>query len=478
MALSFVLALVLAATGVVAPRGSGIALGASSTVTVLSGDVLVSHAGGDFVALVDGDIVGPGDVVRTQDGARAVITYFEGSTVEIEPGSELSIDEASSRPDGSTVIVMTQNVGRTWHVVTHLLTGGSRYDVRTPNTTASVRGTAFQIDVADEQTIVTTTEGRVAASDVAKTSEVVVTPGFTSTIKKDQKPEEPKPAPEPERKVTVNMGTATRSLVVDPLGRSNGVKDGKIVIQTPGAQVTTVNGQLVITMPNIPDGKIATVVEKKDRPAGSTVDVTTTVHERGREPVQSEDRVRFSDDAKTVTGVEVRRGAPNAPPVIRPVDEPEKKDLPKDKVLATPHPERAAPVFRPAIPVGAPAVAESPKLSTGTDRKAEDVRSPEPSEAKPEETPRQRSGFVPVLPLLPVPATAAPPTRRADSRTHAPAKNDDRRTAEPTRSPERTASPPGPPGAANRTAAPNGDAWAKDKDKDRQNGAQKKDNGR
>jgi len=514
VALSFVLALVLAATGVVAPRGSGIALGASSTVTVLSGDVLVSHAGSDFVSLADGDIVGPGDVVRTQDGARAVITYFEGSTVEIEPGSELSIDEASSRPDGSTVILMTQNVGRTWHVVTHLLSGGSRYDVRTPNTTASVRGTAFQIDVADDQTVVTTTEGRVAASDVAKTAEVIVAPGLTSAIKKDQKPEEPKPAPEPERKVTVNMGTATSSLVVDPLGRSNGVKDGKVIIQTPGAQVTTINGQLVITMPNLPDGKIATVVEKKDRPAGSTVEVTTTVSERGREPVQTQESVRLTDEAKIVTGVEVRHGAPDAPPVIRPVDEPEKKDLPKDKVLATPHPERAAPVFRPAIPVVAPAVAESPKPSAATDRKPEDVRSPDPGQvkpeekkpddqgsqgteakkpqpgaaapAKPEETNRS-SGFVPVLPLAPGPATSAPPARPADSPKLAPSQSDDSKTAEPTRSSERTASPPAPPapvapaappalpapGVGSRTAAPTDDAGAKDKDQ--KGGGQKTD---
>ncbi len=443
VALSFVLALVLAATGVVAPRGSGIALGASSTVIILSGDVLVRHAGGDFAALVDGDVVGPGDVIRTREGARAVITYFEGSTVEIEPGSELGIDEASSRPDGSTVIVMTQNVGRTWHLVTHLLSGGSRYDVRTPNTTASVRGTAFQVEVAEEQTVVTTTEGRVAASDVARTAEVVVVPGFTTAIKRDQRPEEPKPAPEPERRVTVNVGATTGSLVVDPLGRANGIRDGKIVIQTPGAQVTTVDGRLVITLPNIPDGKLATVVEKKDRPAGATVEVTTTVQERGHAPVKIEDRVRLGDDARTATGVEVRE-APGAAPVLRPVEETEKKDLPKEKVLATPKPDRVAPIFR-AAPAAAPAEvasarptaaertpglppggspepartvvpdatpAEKKRDEASAEPKKPEPRSEEPQAAEPKkqvETPAPRqapSGFVPVIPLFPLPPNA------------------------------------------------------------------------
>src|SRR5204863_107709 len=84
-----------------------------------------------------------------------------GSTVSIEPNTELTIEKASALSDGSTLVLMQQNFGRTWHVVTKLITGNSKYEVKTPASTATVRGTAFQVDSDSERTIVTTTEGTV-----------------------------------------------------------------------------------------------------------------------------------------------------------------------------------------------------------------------------------------------------------------------------------------------------------------------------
>ena len=123
----------------------GRALGAATTVTIISGDIEVRHgATATFVSATDGEILVAGDVIRSGEGSRAVLTYFEGSTVSIEPNTELVIETASSFTDGSTVVVMQQTFGRTWHVVTKLITGNSRYEVKTPASTASVRGTAFR----------------------------------------------------------------------------------------------------------------------------------------------------------------------------------------------------------------------------------------------------------------------------------------------------------------------------------------------
>src|SRR5688572_5736513 len=156
--LAFVAFMTLAASGTLGGR----ALGATTMVTVISGDVLVQHgATASFVTATDGEVLAAGDTIRTADGARAVLTYLEGSTVTIEPNSELTIEIASANSDGSTVVVMQQSVGRTWHVVTKLITGNSKYDVKTPASTASVRGTAFQVDSDGERTVVTTTEGTV-----------------------------------------------------------------------------------------------------------------------------------------------------------------------------------------------------------------------------------------------------------------------------------------------------------------------------
>src|SRR4029077_2667683 len=110
---AFVIAVIFGATGALVPAGQVAAFGAS-TLTIISGPVAVRHAGGDFASANDGAVLAEGDTVKTGVDARAVLTYFEGSTVEMEPDSEVTIDSAYSAPDGSTIIVMQQNLGITW----------------------------------------------------------------------------------------------------------------------------------------------------------------------------------------------------------------------------------------------------------------------------------------------------------------------------------------------------------------------------
>ena len=313
--LAFVLAIVLGATGVLAPKNQRVALGASTTLTIISGAVSVRHGTGEFASADDGTVLGPGDTVRTGADARAVLTYFEGSTVEIEPSSELTIDTAHGNPDGSTVIVMKQDLGTTWHVVTHLVQGGSKYEVHTTSSTASVRGTAFQVGVAEDlATTVTTTEGRVATSDANATTTVDVTPGLTTTTKKGEAPEPPKPAPEPERKVTVTVADPN-ALVLDSFGRANGVKDGKVIVQTPGAQVKVVDGKLVITMPNVPDGTLSTHFASTSTP-DREIEVSTKVEEKGKAAVEVKDTVKTTASAPAVSGLDLKKSTTGESPTI------------------------------------------------------------------------------------------------------------------------------------------------------------------
>ena len=366
---SFLLAMVIGISGLIAKGGSA-ALGASTTLTVLGGDVQVSRQGSPFEAATDGAIVSPGDIIRTAADSRAVLTYFEGSTVTIEPSSELAIDQAHASPDGSTVVVMTQSLGRTWHLVTRLITGGSKYEVRTPAATASVRGTAFEVGVVQEAngettTQIVTAEGAVAAAAPATAAEpqpepVVVSAGFETTAKSsERKLAIPTRAREPLRTVTVDVSDEN-SLVVDTFGRANGFKDGKLILQTPGAKVLRANGRLTIILPNLPDGTVATVVGQSasERRAGSTgrsertkdVDVTTTVEERGKAPARVTDTVRAGE---RVTGVEVKHGgtSPDSTPSVRRVTDDERKQLRTPKTVVAPDrdDEHEEPVFRPGL---------------------------------------------------------------------------------------------------------------------------------
>jgi len=291
----------------------GRALAAATTVTIISGDIQVRHgATASFVSATDGEVLVAGDTLRTGDESRAVLTYFEGSTVSIEPNSELTIENASALTDGSTIVVMQQNFGRTWHVVTKLITGNSKYEVKTPASTASVRGTAFQVDSDGERTIVTTTEGtvvdRVADPDhQGQTVDVPVPAGKTHEQKRNARPAPAARAPQPERTVTVTLDDQS-SLVIDAQGRANGIdKNGKKHLETPGAQLTkTDDGKLQITLPNVSDGRLEALVRKAD---GGEVDVQTTVQDRGMEPVKTQGKVTADKSGQGRASVDVTRTA-------------------------------------------------------------------------------------------------------------------------------------------------------------------------
>jgi hypothetical protein len=334
--LGFALAIVL---GVVSMFGSARALGAATTITIISGDIQVRHGAGSFAPANDGDVLAPGDTVRTGDGARAVLTYFEGSTVSLEPNTDLAIEDASTLTDGSTIIVMQQNLGRTWHVVTKLVTGGSKYEVKTPASTASVRGTTFTVDVALEDALpvatVTTTEGTVVHSapdpqEPSRRVSVPVTAGTAEKIKKGATPAPVAPAPEPQRKVTVEVG-AGNSLVVDPLGRTNGfTRGGKRVIQTPGTTVKKDGDRVIVVLPDLPDGKLVARVddgkrdERSDNGDKAEIKVQTTVEDRGKAPVKSEESVKLTakaDDKKAGGAPKVadKPQHPRAPRLVPPL---------------------------------------------------------------------------------------------------------------------------------------------------------------
>ncbi len=277
----------------------------AAILTVISGDVLMRFGAGDFSAATDGAVLHVGTTIRTSAGARAVITLFEGSTVELEPASDITIEEATTR-GGSTIVQLAQSLGRSWHVVTHLTTADSRYEVRTPAATASVRGTAFEVAVEDgpagPTTTVTTTEGRVATADVGASSEVLVSADQTTTVRTNSAPEPPRSAPDAQRVMTVSAMSES-SLVVDPLGRANGVKNGRVVAQTPGARVRMQDGTIVVTLPNVPEGVFATTVAAS---AGAPVTVSTTVTDKGEEPVTVTSAARAGSDS-TTSGVELRK---------------------------------------------------------------------------------------------------------------------------------------------------------------------------
>ena len=106
----------------------------SSTLTILSiteGDVFVMKAGTDeWIEATVEMTLEVGDTIKTGDDSGAEITFFDGSTIELEAGTQIEITSLDSSPDGDAkTITLMQTIGTTISRVTKLLDPASSYAV-------------------------------------------------------------------------------------------------------------------------------------------------------------------------------------------------------------------------------------------------------------------------------------------------------------------------------------------------------------
>lgn len=221
------------------PRGDSAAAAYAAALAVLRGDVDAQRAGADFSPALDGDLFASGDVVRANQEGRAVLTFFDGSTLSIEPGSQVKVTSLSRTSGDGLQVTIEQLSGRTWASVQRLRTPDSRFELRTPTATAVVRGTAFEtvIEVVNGQPVTTikTTEGEVLVRAQGG-GETTVAPGAQVTV--PQGAPAPPAQPQPVTPRLQLQGTAGIGyLVIDPHGRTCGSSGNATVRQIPRCDV-------------------------------------------------------------------------------------------------------------------------------------------------------------------------------------------------------------------------------------------------
>lgn len=118
-------------------------VGAGATLVVLSGAVAVQQASGATVSPArTGLTLGVGDQVSTSANAGALISFFDGSEVELAPETSLQIRELASAGAQSR-IGLAAIAGASIHTVVALTDPGSSYRVEAGSTVLLVRGTIF-----------------------------------------------------------------------------------------------------------------------------------------------------------------------------------------------------------------------------------------------------------------------------------------------------------------------------------------------
>ena len=124
--------------------------GATGTLSSVSGEVTVLRQGVDtWFNATSGMKLGTGDSLKTGSDGYVLIVFFDGSVMEVEADSEISVEELSTASGtGSTTVHIFQMVGNTVNRVEQLIDSSSKYEVETPAGSAVVRGTIFNSGVS------------------------------------------------------------------------------------------------------------------------------------------------------------------------------------------------------------------------------------------------------------------------------------------------------------------------------------------
>jgi VCBS repeat-containing protein len=124
-----------------------------TTLSAIDGDVSVMEAGTD--SWTEGEVgmsLEDGDAVKTGDDSSAEITFFDGSTIELQPGTEVEIASLDIADSGYTTISLEQTIGATVSRVVNVIDPASSYEVETATGAAAVRGSIMVVCVTEEGT--------------------------------------------------------------------------------------------------------------------------------------------------------------------------------------------------------------------------------------------------------------------------------------------------------------------------------------
>ena len=258
-------AFAMAALAVALVLGGGATPAAASTLTIFDGDV-ERLDGAEWKPMHDGDALEAGVRMRTAAGGYAMITFPDGSTIALDPATEITIETLAVAPRR---IEVRQQSGRMWHDIVHDETEGSRFVVLTPDTRVEVLGTVFQtvVDAVTGQTDVATVDGEVRVV----TSEQAVPVGRGETVRTHKSTiEEVAIAPLVDSALIVRGPFA--AAVIAPDGRGTGVRvDGVTFRQLRGITTASTDGVQRFDLLGIDAGTYTLFLQRYGDGAGSIV---------------------------------------------------------------------------------------------------------------------------------------------------------------------------------------------------------------
>jgi predicted DNA binding protein len=118
---------------------------ASAQLVIDYGTVQVKHEGGNWTSAETGMFLFQSDALQTGEDTYASVILFESSIIRLDSNTKILLKEIIQQAE-TTNIIIEQKSGRTWNTI-QKISGIDNYEVQTPNTVASVRGTIFDVNI-------------------------------------------------------------------------------------------------------------------------------------------------------------------------------------------------------------------------------------------------------------------------------------------------------------------------------------------
>ncbi len=208
------------------------------TLDTISGDILVMEKNSlSWIAAEDGMALEPGTRIRTTDEAQASLTFLQGTTTKLEPGTDIIIHKIKGSEAEPDTVVLKQQSGKTWNQVGKT-DSKCDFKIQTFSTDISVHGTLFSTEVDESgNTIVQTTEGEVSVK--AGGQEVRVNAGQMTEVIKGTTPSSTTQIPSAFNELVFTVYQAGAAIITNSSGASSGyLADGSPINQISGSQIS------------------------------------------------------------------------------------------------------------------------------------------------------------------------------------------------------------------------------------------------
>ena len=243
--------LVLASVATVSAEPQAIRPNTAATLTVLSGPVEHAPAvGGSLARAASGSDLAAGDRVVTAPDGRALITFLDGTTVIVEPGSDITVREANAGGGPSRVRILIL-AGTVWARVAGWLGGRGTVTLQSNANSATAHDGLIGAEARADGTFVSWTRaGAVELRDASGTLRARLRAGEKGTLAYDgTETTEPFSVNASTLEVTVEGPAAPLLIMPDGVRAAGFVAPGVEVNQVFGSFTGTRDSRRVVEVP-------------------------------------------------------------------------------------------------------------------------------------------------------------------------------------------------------------------------------------